>query len=341
MKLGSARSALFRISRQAGLMHRSALLVCILALGVPRMHGQSATLSGPSLGFIWSDGDGTLRPLQGILGNATIGDPLDLGVAFSQVHPLDGQHFLGSVADNPALLYLSLESGPSLGSIPDVPANPSFVAGSRHGTAAALYYAAQRSILVIGDLKSGGRVVGNLDLSFHEDAPSHLAVSDDGALLLYVIPGPDLDEIYAWTAAGPRLLTTTASVSAVTLAPNGDAIVADSEANEVFAIVDTGNSAARRFLADAEKGVSAPAGLAVADNGRIYIGNTATDTVLVLDPSGVVEVNQPCGCELSGLYPLRPGVYRLSAGSGETIYLLEAAQSRDRVVFVPMLRASE
>lgn len=340
MKFGSV--TLFRINVQAGLIHCSAVLLCVLATGVPRLYGQSATLSGPSLGFVWSDGDATLRPLQGILGNATIGDPLDLGVPFTRVDALDGRHFLGSAVGNPALLYINMESGQSPRSIPEAPANPSLAAGSRRGSAAALYYAGQKVVLIIADMPSAVRVVASVNLSFHEESPSHLAVSDDGALLVYVLPGPDRDAIYAWTAeTGSRLLTTAASVSAVTLAPNGDAIVADSEANEVFAIVDTRNAAARHFLADAESGVSTPAGLAVADNGRIYIGNAKTDTVLILDSSGVVATTQPCGCELSGLYPLGPAVYRLSARSGETVYLLEAAQSRDRVVFVPMFRASE
>jgi hypothetical protein len=215
------------------------------------------------------------------------------------------------------------------------------VAGSRRGSAAAVYYADEKKVLIIAGMPSGIRVEGTVDLSYHEETPSHLAVSDDGTLLLYVLPGPDRDSIFAWTASGSRLLTTAESVSAVALAPDGSAIVADSEANQVFAIVDIPNAAGRHLLADAPKGVSTPAGLAVADNGRIYVGNAATDSVLSLDSSGVVEMSQPCGCELSGLYPLGPAVYRLTRRPGETIYLLEAAQSRDRVVFVPMYRASE
>src|SRR5688572_8426116 len=100
------------------------LLAIWSALGMTSASARqlAATLSGPSLGYLWSGVEGKLRPLHGILGNATIGDPMDLGFAITRAVALNGRHFLASIDDNPALMLLNMEKvPPTLTAIADAP----------------------------------------------------------------------------------------------------------------------------------------------------------------------------------------------------------------------------
>ena len=122
---------------------------------------------------------------------------------------------------------------------------------------------------------------------------------------------------------------------------NGDVIVADAAANEVFSIVDPRGAASRRHLLDNSDGVSTPTGLIVAPTDQIYVTNSGSRSIMTLDGTGRLLRSQHCDCNLSGLYPLRDSVYRLSDRLDETIFLLEAGRTGDRVVFVPALRTND
>ena len=324
-------------------VRRGMLAASVFLLSIATGHAQSASLTGPSLGFLWNDSDSSMRPLHGIVGNATVGDPVDLGITLSDAIALDGLHFLASAADNPTLQLINMEAlPPSITAIPGALASPTLAAGSRDGKTVALYYAELHLVLVVGGVPSNARVIRNVDLVSLSARLSRMAVTNDGAFILYVISEEDRDAIYGWTAdRGSHFLTDAQSVGALAISPNGDAIVADSSANEVFTIVDPRNAAVRQPLADASSGISGPSGLVVTEGQRIYVSNSSTDTVLSFDPQGVLLGSQPCSCELAGVFPLKPSVYRLSARADETVYLLDAAPSGDRVVFVPMFRASE
>jgi hypothetical protein len=319
----------------------------LLASVIAQAGQSSAALSGPILGYVWNQSDRTIRPLQGILGNATIGQPLDLSVALSQVVSLDGRHFVALAENGARLLSISLESGslesgqPLITEIPDAPTDFSAAAGSRRGSAAALYYGQQRGILVVTGLPSAPKVQYGIEIAGFGESVTHLAVSDDGAQLLFSVPGEERQSVYGWTpASGVRALTSAGAVSNIAFAANGNAIVADAKANEVFAIVDPGGSAIREFLADERTGISRPVGLIVSNSNEIYVANAGSATIMVLDSAGLVLRTDSCGCDLAGLYPLRDSIYRLSNGVDRTIYLLEARPTGDRVAFVPALHAN-
>jgi len=316
----------------------------LLVASIPSFYAQSsASLVGPSLGFVWNEADSTLRPLQGVLGNATVGIPANVGINLSHAIALDGLHFLASSSDRSTLLFVNLETAPaSVASILGVPPEPKMVSGSRRGGAAALYYPSSQRVLIVGGFPSRPALMNTLELPFSDAVPSHMAVADDGSSLVYAVPGSERDSLYVWSASsGSRLLTLANSITAVALAPNGDVLVADSASNEVFALIDPFGAAARHLLADSVSGVSKPVGLAVSESNRIYVSNSASSTVLTLDSDGVVLGVHPCSCQVSGLYPIRPAVYRLSEGADRTVYLFEARPAAERVVFVPVSRSSE
>jgi len=321
-------------------MTRTSVRVCFLAavfISFSISTPAQSSLVGPRLGFVWNESDATLRPLQGIVGNATIGAPVDVGVVVTQAAALDGVFFLASAEGRAGLLVINMESG-SVTEISDAPAHPSRIASSRRNTAAALYYAEEKRVVLLAGLPDRPSVIAHADLGILDESPTQLAVSDDGTFFTFAARS----DVYGWSVGnGARVLTAVQSVGAMSVSSTGDVLVTDSEANEVFRITDPLGGAARQFLADVEDGVSTPVAIRDADNDLIYVGNAGADTVLTLDPQGNVVSLLPCGCELSGLYPLRSSIYRLSARADETLYLLETAQAGDRVLFVPTFRSTE
>ena len=83
------------------------LMVSVAALGQ-----FGASLSGPVAGYIF-DGRG-LRPVQGILGSATVGRPIELGFVLSKAWVLDARHVIVSTEASPELLTLNMETKPVL-----------------------------------------------------------------------------------------------------------------------------------------------------------------------------------------------------------------------------------
>ena len=296
---------------------------------------QFGSLSGPVLGYVFDRNAASVRPVRGILGSATVGLPVDFGVVFSQVLMLDAVHAIASADASPQLLELRMDVSPvSIVVIPGVPANPARTAASLHGTSAAFYYADTAQVRIVTGLPGEPRYLGVLQL---DRTLTRMAVNDDGTLLVYAADGPDGVSVYAWTASSrsPRFLTSAVSISGIAITRNGDAIVTDSGANEVFAIGDAGGGAVRRLLADDREGVSNPAGVAVSSGNRIYVANAGTNTALVLDSSGRFLKAEHCDCRISGLYPLRDSVFRLTEGMDQTIFVLDASSTEERILFVP------
>jgi hypothetical protein len=293
-------------------------------------------LSGPIAGYVWSVTDHALHPIQGVLGNATIGGPVDGGFEMTQALPLDERHFLGSTTDEASLVVISAATLPFTKSVvAGTPANPSLAVRSAKGSAAALYYSAEQKIRIVTQLTSTPILAESIDVLPGPREITRMAVSDDGRLVMYAASQPDQDALYSWTSASShRLVTLLQRVSGIALLENSDTVVVDSKENAVYYIADPTRSASRVLLADDRNGVSNPTGVAV-NGGRIYVTNASARTVLVLTPSGQVLRSFPCNCEPAGLYPFGDSVYRLSERVDQTINLLKVGATSDRIVFVP------
>ena len=302
----------------------------------------SANLSGPSLGYVWDAGEGKLRPLLGIVGNALIGEPVDLGFGITNAVALDGRHFLAATDADDVLRFIDLETNPISITKLDAPAGFSLAAGSRRALAAALYDPDQRSIVVVTGLPSRPGVAHRIDVSALGGPLTQIAIGDDGNSLVFALSDAERDSLYGWTpASGYRVLTVAESVSGVALAPNGDAIVADSKANEIFAIIDPQRWAVRRPLANGQDGISSPVGVTVSASNQIYVANAGAGAIMKFDSTGRLLRTEICNCEPSGLYPLRDSLYMLSNRTDQIIFLMETRASGERIAFVPALHTNQ
>ena len=310
-----------------------ALLVLVVLLASPTRGAQlPSSLSGPVLGFVFDSTGGKLRPVRGILGSATVGEPVDTGFGISKVLTLDGRHAIAETDNNADLVLITLDAGKaSTMAIPGFPVNPTRGVASLQRTAAAFYYSAPQQIRVVAGLPQDPRHIA----TFQVNKPiTQMAVSDDGALLVFAAGEPDGEAIYTLTdsSPNPRFVTSTLSVSGIVLTRNGDAIVTDRAANEVFAIWDAAGGAQRKLLVDAET-VSNPGGVAVSSDNRTYIASGSS--VIVLDPGGRYLRSLRCNCSVAGFEPLRESVFRITEGITQTIFLLDAGSAEERILFVP------
>jgi len=320
----------------ANLLHRILAATVVTLLTSAAIGAQwTGSLSGPVLGYVFDRDAGMPRPVKGILGSATIGDPLDIGIAAFQFLMLDSVHAIASTDISLQFLTLSMDARQvSKTTIPGVAANPSKSVGSRQGTAAAFYFTDPQQVQTVSGLPNAPRSAG----LFQVDRPvTQMAVSDDGTLVVYAVTEPEGESLYAWSASagGTRFLSTVSSVSGIAITSSGDAIVTDRGENEVFAIWNAGGAAIRRLLADVKDGISSPTGVAISSGGRIYVANTGSATAVVLDTNGHPLKAFSCDCTITGLFPLRDSVFRLTDRINQTTFLLDATSADERIVFVP------
>jgi hypothetical protein len=301
----------------------------------------SANLTRPFVGYVFDDDSRALRPIYGVLGNATVGAAADLGFAPPWALMLDANHAIVSAGASSEALIVNLESNPiAKAPISGAPANPSRAAVSYQGTSAAFYYASAQQVILVTGLPQKPVVSQRFDLSRLDRPLTQLAVSNDGNLIVFAIAEEGTEAVYGWTPSwsDARFLAAAASVSGLVITGSGAAIVADRGADEVFAIWDVSGAAVRQSLAGVKEGVSSPAGVAVGKNNRIYVGNAGSATVTALDSDGRYSETYPCGCELSGVYPLRESVFRLTDRIDQTTFLLDTNSDEERILFVPPAR---
>src|SRR6185295_16234000 len=214
--------------------------VCVVILTVSAVAAEvNATFSGPVLGYVFDSNARKLRPLSGILGNAITGTPVEPGFGISSVLTLDANQAIVSTDATPELLILNLGTNPiSTAAISGIAANPTQAAASFQGTAAAFYYAGAQHVLIVTGLPRKPAVVHTIDLSRLGRPLTHMAVSNDGTLLVYAVDEGGSEAVHVWsaTSGSERFLTAAVSIGGIALTENGAAIVADRGANEVFAI---------------------------------------------------------------------------------------------------------
>jgi hypothetical protein len=197
-----------------------------------------------------------------------------------------------------------------------------------------LYFAETKQLRILATGPKGIRLAGLLEL---EQPLTTAAVNNEGTLVVYAVRHQNGDALYSWSPSSshPRFLTTAISVSGIAITRSGDAIVSDRGSNEVFAIRDANGGAVRRLIAAGTDGVSNPVGLIVSSSDRIYVANAGSGTVMAFESSGRLAGTHRCNCAISGIFPFRDSVFRLTEGIPQTIYLLDATSAAERIVFVP------
>jgi hypothetical protein len=297
--------------------------------------GQPGAISGPSLGLVFDSTALALRPILGIPGAATLGDPLALEFQLSRasVSPAKG-YALAVRADDSSVMLI--RDGGEVSALPLSETSPDAIAFNRTGTIAALYFSASKRVQIIDGLPDSPKLARAADLSELPGPLTSLAISADGSSLLAAVSVGDAAVAYLLPANGTaRTLGSFATISALRFADGGaEVLIADAQTNSVYLVQSA--TAEITLLASERDGIAEPADLAVLGR-RILVANKASGAIIILDRDGAPPSSVQCACKPTALLRLAgSSVFRLTELSAAPLWMIDAGKTDTPVLAIPM-----
>jgi len=309
---------------------------------------QQGSIAGPVAGFVFDSGAQALRPLRGIVGAATAGDPINSGYQLTAAYVAPRQDSVFGIAaagsnnesnNVVSTHYFTLNSGALTEvAITGLMAQPERIAYSPSGTAAVLFSNGQAQM--VAGLPGSPSVVGSVQLrqGARTINPTSLAVSDDGVYLLFAVGGSIQ---LASQSGGVRAVMTSGVGASVAFAPGAsyNAAVAARGTGAVLIQNVTGGAAQQTLAAD-DASFQVVAGLSFSADGKhLYMASAAAQSVVTLDLSGN-RTDIACSCTPTELVPMG-NLFRLTEFGSGPLWLADAGSLGPRVVFVPALTAAQ
>jgi len=319
-------------------MKSARVVFAFLAVCTGWAAGQTSALRGPWLGMLSDPESGSLRPLRGFPGAATLGPALSLPAQLDLVRASQRAGFaLGIDRKDGSVVEVTASVARKLTAV--APA-PDEIAFSPAGTRAALFYSGQGEVHVFSGFPSTPMRTATLNFATLPGPLAALAVSDDGLVLAACSTGAGSSVIYGAEKLKPvaAAVFTARRVSALAfLGASRDALVADAAADVVYRLRNTSGVA----VAAAADGVSQPVALASsADGSRAVVANSGAAPLLVLDFESGRHSTFACPCRTVAAEPLAGNaVFRLTAPGASQLWLLDAERPDPRLFFVPQTEA--
>jgi len=309
-----------------------------LLIGVGVAASQTHAIRGPRLGLVFDPSAGTLRPIVGIAGSSTMGDPLPLGEPLESAIVSPSQDYALAMVGKDSEVRL-VRVGPSNLTLVKVLLGPSpapdRMAISPSGASAAFYYHNSSAITVMTGFPVGPHISARMALT-RVSSPTALAVSDDGKV---VLAGAGNAVVAVTEAAEIPVTATLGSVASLAFITGHDGLIADGVKNEVYLLRGAAGAGILSLLAGAGQQIAGPVSVAASSDGRkAFVANGTSGAVVILDlASGAPPAVISCHCQLTGLDRLADGsLFRLNEVSERPLWLLDASPTRAvRVMFVP------
>jgi len=283
--------------------------VLCFAAAIAAAQSNGIVNSGPVLGHVFDKASHSLRPIRGIPGAATLGDPLDFGFPLEDAVISSEQGFaLGITNKRANVKLLRWTNGVSASDLPVVGAAGALYL-SPLGTAAAV--STDGWIGFITAITSDTPRVDGVAL---DTAPVAAAVSDDGAYLLAVFA--DGSAMMLGRDGTRTSLHAPVAIKRVAFRPGSTDALAASD-NQVFLIQQSTSSAVFLTIASSVDGVSDPIGLGFLPDGNHVVIADTSGTILTIDLRNGQRSSIACGCKPVQLERMAlPGAFRLT----ETLY---------------------
>jgi DNA-binding beta-propeller fold protein YncE len=285
-------------------------------------------VAGPSAGFVFDQSAHALRRIQGIPGASVVGTPVDFGFAVTAAYAaprLDSAFVLA--ADGGVHVFRLTGDAPVERAV-YTPAGPARVVFSPSGSAAALYFPG--NVQVIKGLPDAPQVAANIrlrvDSRSQRQGAETLAVSDDGAYLLYSAGGT----LELMSAAGNnRQIKAGGAGALAAFAPgNHDAVVING--SKLILFQDIAGAATERTF----DGIAAPSAVAFSpDSRKVLVASATGKSVTTILVATGERSALGCDCAPAALIPMG-SVFRLNELGNEPLWLLDTASDRG-LVFVP------
>jgi hypothetical protein len=287
------------------------------------------------MGLVFDSSQSALRPIRGIPGAATLGDPMDLGFALASATVSPRQDFALAVRADDSSLVLVRAGGSA--AIPGTRPAPALIVFSNVGTAAALYDSGSGRVQILTGLPDAAAVQSDVDISALAGPVAALAVDDAGTSLFLAAGAAETVVLYRIGMDGAsQFLASFRSVAALRLSATGrEALLADSAAGAVYTIRDLRGAGRMETIVSGRDGLGAPIAVESDSAGRIFVADQAGN-LTILDRGRGSVVSLPCGCAPAGLFRLAgSATFRLTEPSDGPIWVLDASGADARVVAIP------
>lgn len=307
------------------------------AAGAAGLFAQQGSIGGPVTGYVFDATGQSLRAVRGIPGASVIGDAVDLGASLTSAWVAPKQDAALVVTSDGTVRLVQLDGGKATDRAVEGIVAPERAVFSPSGTVLALVTTG--SVQIVKGLPDAPVVAGTVELPGADRAPltaamasgknllrpggGALAVSDDGAYLLYGTPAA----VQVLPVAGSsRKLSDAAPNALLAFAPGGhDAAIVDGHAVVLLQDV-AGASTVRRLV-----GIAGGKGAGFSPDGKTLF--VAGPAVIAMDVATGDRNEIACGCQPSGLVRMGNS-FRLNDLGTEPLWLLETSAA-PRIMFVP------
>ena len=301
------------------------LIGCLAACS---LYGQTGKISGPSMGFVYDSSAHALRRIQGIPGAALVGPTVDFGFAVSSAYvapQLDSAFVLGD--DGQARFFRLTADAPQERTV-DSLGKPQRVVFSPSGSAAALY--SPGTVQVVKGLPDAPEMAATIPLRSNvrgrRSLTDTLAISDDGAYLLYSAGGPI--ELIGVAGNSRQVMAGATGVLAAFAPRSHDAAVVHDGKLTLFQ--DVAGAATERSFDE----IVAPTAVAFSpDSRKVFVASAAGRAVTTIQLTTGDRSSLACDCTPAGLMAMG-SVFRLTELGNGPIWVLDTASERG-LVFVP------
>ncbi len=326
-------------------MFRTARVIIPWIAFAASLPGQTSALSGPSLGFVFDSDAKGIRPILGIPGAASLGQPLDLGITVVKASVSAQEDYILAFSSDSSLLLVRSDNGViSTDTNVNVSGVPDLIAISPGGQSAALYYRQKASVQVLTGLPKSINVTQTVDISGLPNSLDTLAVTDDGQSVLAgfpenTTPGAQSGEVFIIPADGtaPRSLFPLGHASAITLLNNSrDVLVTDDAQNALYRIADVTGAASVSQVFGPDAQVTGPLAVQPSQDNQKYFVAAQSGKIVVIDVAGADPVTLKCFCTPTGLHRLNGREsFQLTETSDGLIWMLDWDPLEPRFLFVP------
>jgi hypothetical protein len=289
-------------------------------------------MTGPVLGLVFDANIHGIRPIRGIPGAATMGDPFDIGVDIQAAAISPRQNYALVVTGESRQAGLFLPSAAAIKPLDGVTGRADRIVLSPEGLSAVIYSSVTRTAQVVTGLPDSPSAPQLFDLSALNADPSQLAVTDDGAVVLASTSNPEAIAISS--TSGVNRLPLSASISSFAFLSNThDAVLVT--ANDASLIRDVLHPAARTLF-DVLGAAGSMAVSLSSDNRRVFFANPSGQIVISTISAGSAPVTLDCRCSPAALTRIKGlAAYQISAYTGDPLSLLDAASESPRILTVP------
>ena len=285
---------------------------------------------GPVVGLVYDAGSHSIRPINGILGAAMLGNPLVSGLDWADVAP-NGKSAIAFASGQ--LQFISgLDGNPTRVSVAQMGSCCDLSGWSPDSTAVALYTGASRQLAVVSGL-NGSATVSRTDLSAFTGAVTFVLIDSEVRVFLGIEGNGS--GVYMLDRNGlPRLVARLDHPHTGGLLGARTAI-ADAGTHKLFELRAGRGSDGVNLIADLSDNANDPVGLG-SWSSRFFVADRSSNSVLVFDQaSGQLMATLPVDIPPTGMKPLAPGSLFLLGGGGTGPFYILDARGAGTIYFVP------